>query len=278
MSIEQQLTRLTTARNNIRTALNNKGVAASEHGFEDFASDITAIPQEQDITVEPLTVTENGTYTPEAGKAFGLVTVSVASQGIVEGTETLSFNDHDFVVAVKVYGDTIHYRQFYGGTSVTTFTPFRYLSNIIFADDVKKINANAFAENDGLITLTIPATCKNFEGYVFTNLYKLEELYLLGGGKLGSRCIGQIPTLKACQIGSVGNGLVSFVGGELFFQMTQSELSITIFCIGSLIDDYLSRIRNRATNATIIFKASEDTTYNGENFSAGETILTSVVN
>lgn len=75
MSIEQQLTRLTTARNNIRTALNNKGVAASEHGFEDFASDITAIAQEQDIAVEPLTVTENGTYTPETGKAFGPVTV-----------------------------------------------------------------------------------------------------------------------------------------------------------------------------------------------------------
>ena len=44
MSIASEITALTTDRNNIRTALVNKGVtAASNHGFDDFASDIASI-------------------------------------------------------------------------------------------------------------------------------------------------------------------------------------------------------------------------------------------
>ena len=33
------------------------------------------------VTVEPLTVTENGVYPPESGKAFGTVTVNVPDSG-----------------------------------------------------------------------------------------------------------------------------------------------------------------------------------------------------
>ena len=40
MSISDKITRLTTARNDIRTAINAKGGSASSHGFEDFAGDI----------------------------------------------------------------------------------------------------------------------------------------------------------------------------------------------------------------------------------------------
>ena len=43
MSIADKITRLTVARNDIRTALNGKGVEASDHGFEDFADDIDSI-------------------------------------------------------------------------------------------------------------------------------------------------------------------------------------------------------------------------------------------
>ena len=44
MSVADKITRLTTARNNIRTALAAKGItAASGHGFEDFAEDINDI-------------------------------------------------------------------------------------------------------------------------------------------------------------------------------------------------------------------------------------------
>ena len=43
MSIADKITRLTTARDDIRTALEDKGIDASEHGFEDFADDISDI-------------------------------------------------------------------------------------------------------------------------------------------------------------------------------------------------------------------------------------------
>ena len=44
MGVADKITRLTTARNNIRTALAAKGItAASGHGFEDFAEDISDI-------------------------------------------------------------------------------------------------------------------------------------------------------------------------------------------------------------------------------------------
>ena len=43
MSIADKINSLTTARNNIRTALINKGISAADHGFEDFASDVDSI-------------------------------------------------------------------------------------------------------------------------------------------------------------------------------------------------------------------------------------------
>ena len=43
MSVADKITRLTTARDNIRTALSNNNIDASESGFEDFADDISNI-------------------------------------------------------------------------------------------------------------------------------------------------------------------------------------------------------------------------------------------
>ena len=64
MSIANQITRLTTARNAIITALEDKGIDASEHGFEDFAADIDSISQEGGGTSPSgsLTITKNDTY------------------------------------------------------------------------------------------------------------------------------------------------------------------------------------------------------------------------
>lgn len=43
MSLADKITRLTAARDDIRIALNGQGINASEHGFEDFANDISSI-------------------------------------------------------------------------------------------------------------------------------------------------------------------------------------------------------------------------------------------
>lgn len=44
MSIADKITQLTTIRGDIRTALGDKGVTATDHNFSDFAADIAAIP------------------------------------------------------------------------------------------------------------------------------------------------------------------------------------------------------------------------------------------
>ena len=77
MSIADKLTRLSTARDNIITALGNKGVTATGHGFEDFSTDIGTISG-GGVTVESLSVTSNGTYTAPTGKAYSPVSVNVS--------------------------------------------------------------------------------------------------------------------------------------------------------------------------------------------------------
>lgn len=61
MSISSEIVALTTDRNDIRTALVNKGVtAAANHGFDDFASDIASI-----VTGGTFLDLSNDTVTPE---------------------------------------------------------------------------------------------------------------------------------------------------------------------------------------------------------------------
>lgn len=79
MSINEKLLRLSAARNGIITALGAKGVTATGHGIEDFAADVAAI--ETGPQVEALSVTQNGTYTAPAGKAYSPITVNVPSSG-----------------------------------------------------------------------------------------------------------------------------------------------------------------------------------------------------
>lgn len=82
--------------------------------------------------------------------------------------------------------------------------------------------------------------------------------------------------LENCEIGSIGYG-VTFCETWNFRNCTQSGLTITIYTTGDYADTALTNIRNGATNATIIIKASEDTTYNGASYAAGETMITSTV-
>jgi len=133
MSVEDKLHRLVIARDNIRTALEGQGIDASNHGFEGFAEDIGDIEKLSDVdvvafgdnptlpdkgktnpanyeaiadainaakvrpnavTVEPLSVTENGTY-QETGKAYSPVSVSV--RNVDAEDKDINFYDVDGV-------------------------------------------------------------------------------------------------------------------------------------------------------------------------------------
>ena len=63
----------------------------------------------------------------------------------------------------------------------------------------------------------------------------------------------------------------------VFYDCTQSNLTITIYTTGDKVDTFLPKIRAGATAATIVIKASGATTYGGTSYAAGATIVTSTV-
>ena len=90
-------TNLTAVANAIRT----KGGTSEQLEFpDDFVSAIGDIQTGGGVTVEPLSVTENGTYTAPTGKAYSPVSVSVSGGGTtpVDTTGAVRFLDYDGTV------------------------------------------------------------------------------------------------------------------------------------------------------------------------------------
>ena len=82
--------------------------------------------------------------------------------------------------------------------------------------------------------------------------------------------------LQSVEVGSIGYGVLGW-GTANFSGCTQADLTVTMYTKGEKVDALLAAIRDGATSATIILKASEATEYNSTAFAAGETILTSTV-
>ena len=113
----------------------------------------------------------------------------------------------------------------------------------------------------------------------FNDCSRLQEAFFPKIRQLGvytSRMFRNCTALKTLEVGSVGFGVTGW-GDANFDRCTQTGLTITMYTTGEKADALLSAIRNGATNATIILKASEDTTYNDVAYSAGETMITSTV-
>ena len=96
MSIETELTRLQGAKSDIATAIAAKGVTVPSSTLLDgYASLIAQIPSGGGggVTVESLSVTQNGTYTAPSGTAYSPVTVNVTYTPITE--KDVNFYDYD---------------------------------------------------------------------------------------------------------------------------------------------------------------------------------------
>lgn len=132
--------------------------------------------------------------------------------------------------------------------------------DIVVAPKLKNLNRGTFGGCTALKTISLPS-CTYINSRTAAN---------------NTAAFGGCTALETVEIGSVGNG-VTYIQNNAFYNCTQSVLTITVYTTGAYADTALTDIRNGATNATIIIKASEDTTYNGTSYAAGETMITSTV-
>ena len=100
MSIATEISRLQTAKDDIKTAIEGKGVTVpSAATLDGYATLISSIPSGGGggITVSPLSVTQNGTYTAPSGTAYSPVTVNVEGGGGEESApqKQINFIDYD---------------------------------------------------------------------------------------------------------------------------------------------------------------------------------------
>lgn len=164
---------------------------------------------------------------------------------------------------------------------------FGRCSNITGAVEFKELKTWAggdmahFINCTGITKLSLPKLESPIGQEVFTNMTALTEFYAPRTSGVSTDISSRYPfngdtLLQSIQLGSVGYGITSLPVNS-FRGLTQSGLTVTLYCAGEKVDTFLANARSGATNATIIIKAGEDTTYNGVSYAAGETMITSEV-
>lgn len=225
-----------------------------------------------------------------------------AGGGIDNGVEW-TINASNVVTNAKVIGNTVPDRAFsYGFYGQQTAV-------IVDLSNVSIIGQSAFANSNGIKidfdTGINIETIKNDGFNMSPGIYNDMSDQVLNMPKLDGRTCGQqifrglanaygpktydLPVLYEVPLymcygmstqnvditlGSVGNPIVSSKS-QPFAASTNASGTITVYTTGSYLDTIKTAIQNGAgAGLTFIYKASEDTTYNGVSYSAGDTMLT----
>lgn len=114
MSIASEITRIQTAKENIRTSIINKGgTLSSDAPIDEYASAISSIPTSGggSSTLTTKNITVNGTYTASDDNADGYssVTVNVQNQGTLIYEGTFSEDTGTFAVTTLPNGDSFSF-------------------------------------------------------------------------------------------------------------------------------------------------------------------------
>ena len=211
---------------------------------------------------------------------------------ITDGIVITERNVNGFATKAVLYGTVVQPQQF--TNRILTDGAWKSLSELRFANPVTEIKQNAFkACPVPSIDLSSVESfgANSFEGSLIQTVHAPSAVTIEAGAFLGCTALTTIyipkitilnktyvfrncTALQNVQIGSAGYGVTNIVNST-FQGDTQSDLTIIIYTKGSYADTAVANARNGATNATIIIKASENTTYNGTTYAAGDTILTS---
>lgn len=280
-----------------------------------FAQAVVNVPTGGESPVlqeKSVTITENGTtqILPDAGND-GMTAVSVtvnveASVGeektdyyeFISGMASNSKKD----VALKHHGKVLT-----GAARSSGYDLFWADATITVDDELQEIGTGGL-QNIGSTSGSFKLQSNNnFENltklgtYAFTGSGITEanfgEVTTLAGGAGGqfnkcaklttiilpkitawTACMAPLGTtaLKTVQIGSVGHGITALPANGDFSGAT--DLTETLYTTGEYVDTILAAMRSGQygnATATIVIKASADTTYNGQSYAAGDTITTS---
>ena len=252
-------------------------------------------------------LTENGTKTLKTSGKYCEADIVVentkdAGAAITDGIVVKARSAEGFPTEADVYGNLYPYQFSYNGNYYHETIGWRSLSKLSLKSGQTVLKEGCFAylplvQLDGLEGITaIEKNCListklieiNLPNAVFGNVIApfsgnnaLKKLYcpkLTGNLTAGTyEFAGNCTALEEAVLGSVGHTVTNNNSINAFKNCTQSGLSITVFTNAANVDKLLTNIRNGATNATIIIKAAEATTYNGTAYAAGDTIITSEV-
>lgn len=252
-------------------------------------------------------LTENGIKTLKTSGKYCEADIVVENTkdggaAITDGIVVKARDAGGFPTEADVYGNLYPYQFSYAGAYYHNTIGWRSLSKLTLKSGQTVLKEGCFAylplvQLNGLEGITtIEKNCListklveiNLPNAVFGNVVApfsgndaLKKLYcpkLTGNLTAGTyEFAGNCTALEEAVLGSVGHTVTNNNSINAFKNCTQSGLSITVFTNAANVDSLLTNIRNGATNATIIIKAAEATTYNGTAYSAGETIITSEV-
>lgn len=225
---------------------------------------------------------------------------SGGGDAITDGIVVKARDAEGFPTEADVYGDIYPCQFSYNGAYYHETIGWRKLSKLTLKSGQTALKENCFAylplvqlngidgitalesfclRNTKLVEINLPNAVFGDVIDPFSGNTALKKLYcpkLTGKLTGGSRGLADGCTaLEEAVLGSVGHTVLDDHSINSFKNCTQSGLHITVCTNAANVDKLLANIRNGATNATIIIKAAEDTTYNGAAYAAGDTILTS---
>ena len=231
-------------------------------------------------------LTENGTKTLKTSGKYCEADIVVENTkdggaAITDGIVVKARSAEGFPTEADVYGDIYPYQFSYNGNYYHETIGWRSLSKLTLKSGQTVLKEGCFAylplvQLNGLEGITaIEKNCListklveiNLPNAVFGNVIApfsgnnaLKKLYcpkLTGNLTAGTyEFAGNCTALEEAILGSVGHTVTNNNSINSFKNCTQSGLSITVFTNAANVDSLLMNIRNGATNATIIIKAS----------------------